>query len=369
MDMKTYYDLTNKLWRELCLIPAPSHYEERRAQYICDTLLSWGAGAAYIDDAKNVILKIDGERNESVVFAAHTDTVFPDMEPMTFTEDENNMYGPGCGDDAAAVATLMAVVKYIIDSDRKPKRSIIFAFDSCEEGLGNLKGIKAVMNKYVKNVSRFYTFDGKYHRVANISVGSHRYKVTVRTEGGHSYSAFGNKNAAHILAKGITAIYDINVPQEGGKTTYNVGLISGGTSVNTIAQEAEMVCEYRSVSYENLEYMKKKFEEIFDYMRSLGAEVDVELVGERPCMKDVDKDIMEKMTQLCIDVQKKHSGCEIEIVSSSTDCNIPHSMGIPAVCVGTYKGEGTHTREEWVEKASMPKGFEIVRDIVLHYFD
>lgn len=366
--MKEYYELTDKLWRELIIIPSPSHHEERRAQYICDTLHSWGAETAYIDEAYNVVLKIDGEVNEAVVFAAHIDTVFPDMEPMTFTEDEKNIYGPGCGDDTASVAMLMTVVKYIIDSRKKPERSLIFAFDSCEEGLGNLKGIKTIMNRYGTDVTQFYTFDGKYHRVANVSVGSHRYKVTVKTEGGHSYSAFGNKNAAHILAKGINAIYDIQVPLKGGKTTYNVGLISGGTSVNTIAQKAEMFCEYRSVSHDNLEYMKRCFEEIFEYMRSRGAEVEVELVGERPCMQNVDDAAMREMTQLCVDVQKKHSGCGIELVSSSTDCNIPHSMGIPAICVGTYMGDGTHTREEWVEKASIPKGVEIVRDIVEHYF-
>ena len=365
--MQEYYELTDILWRELMKIPAPSHHEERRAKYICDKLRSWGADAVYIDEAKNVILKIDGKTKETVVFAAHTDTVFPDMEPMTFTEDENCIYGPGCGDDAASAAMLMAVVKYIIDKRIKPEKTLLFVFDSCEEGLGNLKGIKFVMNKYGSDVSRFYAFDGKYHRVANVSVGSHRYKVVVKTEGGHSYGAFGNKNAAYILSKGISAIYDIKAPQAGGKTTYNVGLISGGTSVNTIAQNAEMLCEYRSVSHEKLNYMKKCFEEIFDYMRSLGAEVKVELVGERPCMKDVDETAMLEMTKLCVDVQKKHSGSEIELVSSSTDCNVPHSMGIPAVCVGTYKGDGTHTREEWVEKASMPIGFEITRDIVFCY--
>ena len=146
-----------------------------------------------------------------------------------------------------------------------------------------------------------------------------------------------------------------------------MGLISGGTSVNTIAQNAEMLCEYRSVSHENLSYMKKRFEEVFDYMRSLGAEVEVELVGERPCMKDVDEAAIRAMTQLCVDIQKKHSGCEVELISSSTDCNVPDSMGIPAVCAGTYRGEGTHTREEWVEKASVPAGFEITRDVVMYY--
>ena len=303
-----------------------------------------------------------------MVFAAHTDTVFPDTEPMTYIEDENNIYCPGCGDDSASVAMLMTVIRSIIDSGRKPRKSMIFAFDSCEEGLGNLKGAKAVMDRYINTVSRFYGFDGPYKYLANMSVGSRRYKVTVKTEGGHSYIDFGNRNAAHILAKGIAAVYEINAPQEGGKTTYNVGLISGGTSVNTVAQKAEMVCEYRSESHKNLSYMKERFEEVFDLMRSFGAEVGVEVVGERPCMQNVDEAVMREMTQMCMDIQKKHSGRDVTVISSSTDCNIPLSMGVAAVCVGTYNGEGMHTREEWVEKASIPKGFEIVREIVGYYF-
>lgn len=366
-NMDNYYALADKLWRELIIIPAPSHHEDKRAKYICDTLHSWGEKDAYIDEAKNVILKIDGQLSEAVVFAAHTDIVFPDTEPIPMTEDEKNIYAPGCGDDTASVAILMSVLKYITDSGKKPKNTLLFVFDSCEEGLGNLKGVRALMDKYGNSVREFYTFDGRYDKVGNVSVGSHRYRVTVKTEGGHSYAAFGHLNAANILAKGINAIYDIEVPKTGGKTTYNVGLISGGTSVNTIAQNAEMLCEYRSVSYENLEYMKKRFLDIFDYMRSLGATVEVELVGERPCMKNVDAEKMQKITEFCVDVQKKHSDCDVTLSSSSTDCNIPHSMGIPAIHAGVYMGGGAHTREEWVEKASIKKGVEIVKEIVEHY--
>ena len=365
--MKKYYDLTDKIWRDLMVIPAPSHHEENRAEYIYDLLSSWGVKAE-IDGAKNVILKIRGESEEAVVFAAHTDTVFPDTKPFEIKEDENNVYCPGCGDDTSSVSMLLAVIKYIIDNNKKPEKTVLFVFDSCEEGLGNLKGIKELMKNYGENVTEFYTFDGHYDKVASVSVGSHRYRVTVKTEGGHSYGAFGNKNAAHILAEGICKIYALNAPQENGKTTYNVGLISGGTSVNTIVQEASMLCEYRSVSHENLEYMKNKFEEIFDYMHSLGGDISVELVGERPCMKDVDTAKMRELTDFCIAVQKKHTGMEVIESSSSTDCNIPHSMGIPAVCVGTFMGGGTHTRQEWIEKKCMPVGFEITREIVEKYF-
>ena len=331
--MQKYYDLTNKLWRDLCVIPAPSHHEDKRVKYISDILLSWGINAE-IDEAKNIIVKLQGKTPKTVVFEAHTDVVFPDTEALPLSEDESKVYCPGCGDDTAGVALLMGVLKYIKDNDIQPENTILIVFNSCEEGLGNLKGTKAI-----------------------------------KTEGGHSYAAFGNKNAAEILARGICKIYELKAPQEGGKTTYNVGSVSGGTSVNTIVQEAQMLCEYRSECYDNLEYMKKKFSEIFEYMRSLGGEVTVELVGERPCMKGVDEKAMREMTELGKEIQARHTGLEITELPSSTDCNIPHSMGVPALCMGTYLGGGAHTREEWVEKESLPKGFNIVKDIILHYFE
>ena len=366
--MKEYYNLTDKLWRELCVIPAPSHYEDKRAKYIYDVLVSWGLNPE-IDDAKNVILKIDGKSSDIAIFEAHTDTVFPDTEPMPFYEDEKNVYCPGCGDDTAGVAALMTTVKYISDLSKKPQNTLLIVFNSCEEGLGNLKGTRAVLERFGKDAVAFFAFDGLFSEISNKSVGSHRYKVTVTTEGGHSYSKFGNKNAIDIMSRGISKIYDLKVPVTGGKTTYNIGTVLGGTSVNTIAQSVEMLCEYRSESYDNLMYMKQKFEEIFEYMKSLGGNVKVELVGDRPCMRNVNKDKMHELTELCKSIQKKHSGCEIKEVAESTDCNVPHFMGIPAVCVGTYMGGGAHTREEWVEKATVPTGFDIIRDIVTHYFE
>ena len=366
--MQEYYDLTDRLWRELCVIPSPSGHEEKRAKYIFDVFKSWGMEPE-IDEAKNVFVKINGKSEDMIVFEAHTDTVFPDTDTMPFYEDEKNVYCPGCGDDTVSAATLMAVAKYMTDIKKTPEYTILIVLNSCEEGLGNLKGTRAIMERFGKDIAALYTFDGHYNEIVNMSVGSHRYKVTVRTEGGHSYSKFGNKNAIDIISRGIKKIYDLKVPENGIKTTYNVGKIRGGTSVNAIAQSAEMLCEYRSEGYDNLLYMKQKYEEIFEYMRSLGGEVTVELVGDRPCMKDVDKAEMLKLTTICKSIQEKHSGCEVIEESGSTDCNVPHFMGIPAICVGTYMGGGAHTREEWVEKASVPIGVEITKDIVMQYFD
>ena len=204
--MKKYYDLNDKLLRELCVIPAPSGLEDKRVEYITNILHSWGFKAE-TDDAKNVIVKIDGNSPETVVFEAHTDVVFPDTEALPLLEDDSNIYCPGCGDDTVCLASLIANLKYISDLGKKPGKTLLIVFNSCEEGLGNLKGTRAVFERYGKDISEFYTFDGVYSEIVTQSVSSHRYKVTVKSEGGHSYGSFGNQSAVEVLAKGIKKIY------------------------------------------------------------------------------------------------------------------------------------------------------------------
>ena len=197
-------------------------------------------------------------------------------------------------------------------------------------------------------------------RYVKKAVGSHRYKVTVRTEGGHSYGAFGNRNAIHVLSSMICALYTVKVPQVGdSRTTYNVGGISGGTSVNTIGQNAEMLYEYRSDNYECLEKMRVMFNNTIEMYRSMGVTVEVELLGERPCGIPVDEEKMTVLRNRYLNALKDALDMEAFAGSSSTDCNIPLSMGIPAICFGVCRGSGCHTREEKLEVASLYDGCKL----------
>lgn len=353
-------ELQLKLLKDLCDIPAPSHHEEKRAEYIKAYLESLGAKGVYIDDALNVVYPYNCEgSNKITVIEAHTDTVFPDMEPMPLVEDGNLLKAPGVGDDTASVTSVLLTVKYFIENNIEAKNGILFVLNSCEEGLGNLKGTRQLMKDYEGRILRLLTADSKIGHSSIGCVGSHRYLVTVNTIGGHSFGAFGVENALAELSKMITKIYEIKVPEkEGSKTTYNVGTVSGGTSVNTIAQTARMLCEYRSSDVECLDIMKKHFEKIFSDANTDRVKVDVELVGERPCTKagTNNKELVKMMGDIVLDV----TGKELRTGSSSTDCNIPMSMGIPAISFGTYVGGGTHTREEWVEKDSLPVGMQII---------
>lgn len=349
-----------KTLEELCRIPAPSHGEQRRAEYCKAWLEEIGARGVYVDSALNVILPLgcDG-KTDITVFAAHTDTVFPDTEPMPYLDDGERIFCPGVADDTASVAVILMMAKYFIENPAEHSGGIMLVCNSCEEGLGNLKGTRRLFEDYKSRIGRFITFDSKLNIMVDRCVGSHRYEVEINTEGGHSYSSFGSKNAIAELSEIISEIYKISVPEkENTRTTYNVGTVTGGTSVNTVAQNARMLCEYRSDDAEGLQIMKAKFDAVFEAARSRGTDIKVTPVGDRPCGESGVKGLSElrdKAAEIIKSVIKK----PLHFVSGSTDCNIPVSLGIPAICVGISEHGWTHTREEYLEKASLLKGLKI----------
>ena len=350
-----------KTLEELCRIPAPSHYEHRKAEYCKKWLENIGAKGVYIDDALNVIYPINCEGSDKItVFTAHTDTVFPDTDSIPYEDDGTYIRSLGVGDDTASVVVLLYAAKYFIENGLSAPNGVMLVCNSCEEGLGNLKGTKQLFKDYEGRIARFISFDSNISSIADRCVGSHRYEVEVFTEGGHSYGAFGNKNAIAELSKIINEIYSIEAPHiDGSKTTYNVGGISGGTSINTIAQSAKMLCEYRSDNEQCLAIMKAHFERIFNAAKERGIDLSVTLIGERPCMGNVDISKIDELKDICAKAIKETANVNISTHSSSTDCNIPLSLGIPALCIGVYEGGGAHTREEWIKKDSLPVGLEI----------
>lgn len=358
------------LHKELCLIPSPSHHEEKRAEFIKNWLENLGAKGVYIDEALNVIFPINCENsNEITVYAAHTDTVFPDTEPMPFVDDGEYIHCPGAGDCTAGLAALLMMAKFCIENDIKAPKGMMIVANSCEEGLGNLKGTRQLFKDYEGRIKQFITFDSHIYKIINRCVGSHRYRVSVKTEGGHSFNAFGNKNAIAAVSEIVNKIYSIELPsKEGCKVTYNVGGISGGTSVNTIAQSAEILCEYRSDDLELLNYMKNQFEKIFKEAQTDEVDVEVELIGDRPCAGNVDETKIKELCDIASSIINKVYG-PVRFESGSTDCNIPMFFGVPAIDVGAWIGYGTHTREEKIERASLVPGLEIVINLVLKLMD
>ena len=355
------FEATLELLRSLCHIPAPSHKEHDRARFCKNWLEDNGAKGVYIDEALNVIFPLNCENsNEITVLAAHTDTVFPDMEPLPYQEDKEKIYCPGVGDDTASLAVLMMTAKFFIENQIHPSKGILFVCNSAEEGLGNLKGTRQLMKDYAGKIAQFITLDSNLNVMNTQCVGSHRYRVEVTTEGGHSFQKFGNPNAIAVLSDIISNIYQLQVPQLADtRTSYNVGTIEGGTSVNTIAQNASMLCEYRSDNEEALSIMQEKFENIFASAEADGIQIQVEKIGDRPCARQVDIDRLNTLISSCHKIIEEVICEPLILKSASTDCNIPLSLGIPAICIGVYRGAGSHTREEWVEKKSLKQGLEV----------
>lgn len=373
-DIVNYIDAHQKeafeLLIELAQIPAPSHLEEKRAEFCKNWLIKQGANGVYIDDVLNVIYPVGcTEDNPIAVFMAHSDVVFPDETPLPLKIESNRVHCPGVGDDTANVVALLMAAKYIAQNNIKPKDcGILLVVNSCEEGLGNLKGSRKIVRDFGSRITEFVSFDGGYKGIVSRAVGSKRYKIEIDTEGGHSYSAFGNRNAIAYMASLIDTLYTVKVPQM-GKTTYNVGTISGGTSVNTIAQHAEMLYEFRSDEAEALAIMEKHLDAAIEFYRAKGIDVTVTLVGDRPCAAKVDVCREEALMHRAQAAVKQHYNFDADFHAGSTDCNIPLSVGIPAICVGCVDGHGAHTREEYIEISSLRPGLGLAFDLILHHFD
>ena len=374
-DMQAYIlecqEELKQLIRDLCAIPAPSHHEELRAEFCKKWFEAAGFRGVAIDDALNVVCPVPAASPQTTVFMAHTDTVFPETTPLPFREDGETFYAPGVCDDTGNLAVMMIAARYFLQKGFKPKHSLLFVANSCEEGLGNLKGSKAIVRDYGDRLKALVTFDGiRFERAVTRAVGSHRYRVTVTTEGGHSYGAFGNRNAIRYLASMIDALYAVKVPEKpGAKTTYNVGLISGGTSVNTIAQRAEMLYEYRSDDVECLLTMKRCFEAVVEAYRAMGIGVEVELVGDRSCASGVDPAAHEALIAMADRSIREVVGQEPVHESSSTDANSALGAGIPAICLSAVRGKGCHTREETLELGSLVTGCRLTMDFMANFFE
>ena len=354
---------------ELTAIPAPSNHEEKRADYIKNWLVGRGAEGVYIDGALNVVLPLGDVEQGCDVLMAHTDTVFPDLEPIPVRIADGRISAPGVGDDTANTAELLLWTEYILQNKLKPRQGgVLIVLNSGEEGLGDLKGSKKIMQRYGAYVRRLISFDGGMDGVVNRAVGSVRWKITLRTEGGHSYGRFGSPNAIARMSELVCALYDQQVPHNNCRTTYNVGTIQGGTSVNTIAQECTLLYEYRSDQKVSLDQMDASFRRIVEGFRAKGYEIELEQVGLRPCMGDVDPAAMAALCGDLSDMLERETGKRPSMESASTDCNIPFSMGVPAACFGGYSGRGAHTREEYIEIDSLRVGMRCVGAVVLNSF-
>ena len=355
------YEEELSVLRTLCRIPSPSHHEERRAAFIQTWLRQQGATDVHVDDANNVICLLGNTEAENLsVFAAHTDVVFDDTDDLPLVERDGKLYAPGVGDDTANLVGLLMATKYLLDHpDELPAdKGLLVVANSCEEGLGNLRGTRALFDAYGQRISAFTSFDLYLPQCVSTAVGSHRYRITVRTKGGHSYRDFGQPNAIACLAALIGDLYTVDVPD--ASTTYNVGAIEGGTTMNSIAAHASALYEYRSTSDRSLATMHETLLATIDRHRAHDVQIDLETIGIRPGNGPVSPRALRELTQRSLDIIRSVTGQEPDQSPASTDANIPLSLGIPANTVGAVTGALLHTRDEWIEAESLIPGLMVI---------
>ena len=359
-----------KLIMEIASIPAASFKEDKRAEYIMN-LLDEISVKAYTDEAKNVVvtefLKESYNDNLGIhLYMAHTDIVFQNEEKLTITADDIKIYGPGVGDDTTNVAALFMVIKFLKEKNIAIKNQIMFAFNSCEEGLGNLKGSRLLLKNYGSRIEDVISFDLGYDKIICRAVGSKRFRINIKAQGGHSFNDFGNGNAIYYASKLIENIYEVNADKLEGKNTYNVGMIQGGTSVNTIAQNAEILFEYRSDNSRGMKSMEDMFNRIFSEFKDKYKDIvfDVQLIGERPTENGVDSKKIDTLVDKARSIIERITDKTPMLTSGSTDCNTFLSKGIPSICYGTYLGKGEHTKEEYVLVDSLKYGLKIALESI-----
>jgi tripeptide aminopeptidase len=336
-------------------IPAPPYKERQRAEYFLGRLVELGFKDASIDAEGNVIAlrKGSGGGRPKLVVSAHLDTVFPEGTDVTVKEKDGIILAPGIGDDSRGLAALLSLIKSLNANDIATVGDLMLVGTVGEEELGNLRGVKALFRDH-GDIDGFISIDGLgVTRVVNLATGSHRYEMIYRGPGGHSFQEFGLPSAIHAMGRAIAKISDLQTPSD-PKTTFTVGTVSGGTSVNAIAAEAKMTVDMRSNSTEELLKLEAR---LLDAVKQAVVEenarwesdklsVEIKLIGDRPAgIVAMDSPIVQA-TQRAVSAIAR--GPRVTFAGSSTDSNLAMSLGIPAVTIGGGgEGGNWHSRNEW----------------------
>lgn len=344
---------------QLTEIPAPPFKEDRRAAAFRDMLAAHGLEDVQIDEVGNVTGIRRGKGNgQMVAIAAHLDTVFPEGTDVTVRREGNMLYAPGVGDDTRGLAVLLAFARALDTGEINTERDILFVADVGEEGKGDLRGIRHLFTDgaYAERIGAFFTLDGpEVEPVITRAVGSHRYRVHFRGPGGHSFGAFGTVNPAHALADLVAGMARWSVPSD-PKTTFCASVFGGGSSINAIPEDAWVEIDLRSVDPDALNRLDS------DLHRLVAAAVEAEntrgdtthgeivvqaaRLGARPAGTTPDD---APIVTACRDALAAF-GFTMRPGTASTDANIPMSLGVPAVKIGTGGRSGrAHTLDEWID--------------------
>ncbi|WP_438318048.1 M20/M25/M40 family metallo-hydrolase [Sporosarcina sp. FA9] len=341
---------------ELTAIQAPTFYEGKRGIYYKRKLTELGIKNITVDEVGNVFgIRPGSGSGPSIVLCAHLDTVFPEGTDTVAKIVDGRVYAPGIADDGRGLASVLTILRALNHANIETEGDLIIGATVCEEGLGDLLGVKTLFENR-EDIDGFISIEpGAVDRVTYLATGSKRYKITYKGPGGHSFGSFGTPSPIHALGRAIAKVSSLETPTN-PKTTFNVGLITGGTSVNSIAEVGEMIIDLRSNSQEELLNLEKQVidiinlaadEENLRWGKLNVITVDIELVGNRPAgSQNPDAVIVQAAAAAtsALGFEQTLDG------ASSTDSNVPISLGIPAVTLGGGgDAGGFHTLNEYYD--------------------
>lgn len=338
-------------------VPAPTFDEAERSEFVRRRFVDLGLQDVVVDDLGNVYGRRPGRaRRQALLIAAHLDTVFPRNTDLAIRFEGERVYGPGLGDNSTGIAGLIHLAQTMQEFDLPNAADLWFVANVGEEGLGDLRGMRAVIKQLRDRVGAVIVLEGcDFGTLHHQAIGVRRYRIAVSAPGGHSWGNFGSPSAIHVLVRLAARITELNVPQT-PRTTYNIGVIEGGTSVNTIAQHASMLLDMRSVSPFALDALVAQVDEL---VRSIAVDyanvqVAANIVGDRPSGSIAREHPLVQAATTAYQLV----GATVSYQQSSTDANIPLSLDIPAVCMGLTDGGNAHRRDEYIIPASLGRGMQ-----------
>ena len=342
---------------ELTEIAAPPFMEQERAEAFAAKLRAVGVDSVWIDSVGNVMAYLPGSKGgKTVALNAHLDTVFPEGTDVSVTQRNDTLFAPGIGDDTRGLAMLLTIAKTLKEQEIQTTSDVLLVATVGEEGLGDLRGVKEVFSERGPSIDSWISIDGgDIGRVNNKALGSYRYKVTFDGPGGHSWGAFGLANPHHALGSAMHHFVQAAdaYTKTGPRTSYNVGVIEGGTSVNSVPFSSSMLIDVRSIAPYRLDEMEALLNQAVQQAleeqnairrRGEALTVSVEKIGNRPS-GELDPSL--PLIQRAM-AATEHFGVVPELTRGSTDSNIPISLGVPAITIGRGgRGGNAHSLDEW----------------------
>jgi acetylornithine deacetylase/succinyl-diaminopimelate desuccinylase-like protein len=344
-------------------IPAPTFHEAERAAYVAEQMQALGLTSVEVDSVFNVYGVLPGAARDmpAVLLSAHTDTVFPQETSLTILQKEDLIYGPGLGDNSLGVAGMLGVAAVHKRQGWTPDRNLWFVATTREEGLGDLGGMRAAFARLKPHIGSVINLEGlAFGHVYHAGIAVRRLQIKASAPGGHSWLHFGRPSAIHGIVELGARIVALK-PQQNPRTTYNIGMIDGGQSINSIATNASLWLDMRSEDREALEALEKQVRAEITSVTKPELTFSIEVVGDRPAGRLSPSHPLIQGALAALE----HLGVRGSLETGSTDANVPLAEGCPAVTIGITRGGNAHRLDEYIEIAPIEAGMQQLILLVL----